>query len=206
MGRSRIPLVALVGAVGCTSQEATTPSEAPQAATSPWRKLKDALTPGESRGKGGGLRALTPEERASLLPRPIPRPEGLEAPPAPVATVEVQDGGTAPTDYAEQRRQQYEQRMLQLEADALRRDAGAERTPEELAEDKALANEIGPQDVAGQRRQQLARERLEGAGFREYGKGHSMKRREMIHIIIRGSPAGGVPDYWEQPAPKSTRD
>ena len=205
MGRSRIPLVALVGAVGCTSQEATTPSEAPQSATSPWRKLKDALTPSESRGKGGGLRALTPEERASLLPRPIPRPEGMEAPPAPVATVAVQDGGTAPTDYAEQRRRQYEQRMLQLEADALRRDAGTERTPEEFAEDKALANEVGPQDLADQRRQQLARERLEGAGFREYGKGKSMKRREIIHIIRRSSD-GGVPDYWEQPAPKSTRD
>ncbi|WP_309893167.1 hypothetical protein [Archangium sp.] len=191
MGRSRIPLVALVGAVGCTSQEATPPSEASQAATSPWRKLKDALTPSESRSKGGGLRALTPEERASLLPQPLPRPEGLEAQPAPVATVEVQDGGTAPTDYAEQRRQQYEQRMLQLEEDALRRDAGTERTPEELAEDQALANELGPLDIADQRRQQLARERLGSEEFRKFGKGGSMKRRKMLHIIIRGSADGG---------------
>jgi hypothetical protein len=194
MGRSRIPLVALVGAVGCTTQDAPAQEGAPQTATSPWRKLKDALTPSESRSKGGGLRALTPEERESLMPRPIPHPEAMAAQAAPVQTVEVQDGGEAPSDYAEQRRQQYEQRMWELEADAaqreLRRDAGVGLTPEEVAADKALANEMGPQDLADQRRQQLARERLGTEELRKYGKGGAMKRRELIQVI-RQSPDGG---------------
>jgi hypothetical protein len=185
-------LVALVGAVGCTTQEAHTPSEVPQAATSPWRKLKDALTPSESRSKGGGLRALTPEERESLLPRPIPLPEGMEAP---VVSVEVQDGGAEPSDYAEQRRRQYEQRMRELQEDAAsreaQRDGGAGLTPEEIAADEALVQEMGPLDVAEQRRQQLARERLGTEEFRKFGKGGSMKRREFIHVIFRGSADGG---------------
>jgi hypothetical protein len=186
MGRSRIPLVALVGAVGCTTQEAHTPSEVPQAATSPWRKLKEALTPSESRSKGGGLRALTPEERESLLPRPIPRPEGMDAP---VVTVEVEDGGTGPSDYAEQRRQQYEQRIREVRQEAALRDAGIGPTLEELEKDELLANEMGPLDVAEQRRQQLARERLGAKEFREYGKGGSMKR-QIIHIIRPSSDGG----------------
>jgi hypothetical protein len=192
MGRSRIPLVALLGAVGCTTQETHTPSEAPQAESSPWRKLKNALTPSESRSKGGGLRALTPEERESLLPRPLPRPEGMEAPAA-----AVEDGGTASPDYAEQRRQQYEQGIREVQQEAALRDAGIGPTLEELEKDETLANEMGPQDLAGQRRQQLARERLGTKEFREFGKGSSMKRREIIEIIRR-SP--------DDPPPPSTRD
>jgi hypothetical protein len=119
MSRSRLPLVALVGAVGCTMQNAPAPDGAPQAASSPLRKLKDTFFPSEEQGKGGGIRALTPEERRSLLPRPIPVPEGMEAQATPAAP-ETPDGGTASNgglaqDYAEQRRQQLTRERMETE-------------------------------------------------------------------------------------------
>jgi hypothetical protein len=203
MSRSRLPLVALVGAVGCTTQDAPTPDGAPQAATSPLRKLKDTFLPSEEQGKGGAIRALTPEERQSLIPRPIPVPEGMEAQataPAPEAPDggTVSDGGLA-LDYSEQRRLQYEQRMQELREEAARRDAerdaGIGRTPGPLAADKALAQGPVPEDIAGQRRQQIAKERVETERFRKYGKGSGIKRSEIIQIIRR--PDAGI----ETPAP-----
>lgn len=115
MGRSRLPLVALVGAVGCTTQDAPAPEGAPPAATAPLQKLKDTRLPSEEQDKGGGIRALTPEERRSLLPRPLPVPEGMAAQATPAAP-ETPDGGTVSdggpaVDSAEPRRQRYEQRM-----------------------------------------------------------------------------------------------
>ncbi len=210
MSRSRLPLVALVGAVGCTTQDAPTPDGAPQAATSPLRKLKDALLPSEERGKGGAIRALTPEERQSLIPRPIPIPEGMKAQAA-APTLGTPDGGTISDggpalDYAEQRRLQYEQRMQELQEEAARRDAewnaGLERTPEQLAADKALATGPVPEDIAGQRRQQIARERVETDRFRKYGKGGGIERRQIVQII-RGTDGGiAVP----APVPATTRE
>jgi hypothetical protein len=80
------------------------------AAPSPLQKLKNLFRSSDEQGKGGGIRGLTPEERRSLLPQPIPVPEGMEAQAAP-ATPEAPDGGTVSdgspaVDYAEQRRQQ----------------------------------------------------------------------------------------------------
>ncbi|HEX8433853.1 hypothetical protein [Archangium sp.] len=117
MSRSRLPLVALVGAVGCTTQEAPTPDGVPHAATSPLQKLKDTFFSNEEQGKGSGIRALPPEERRNFLSKPIPVPAGTRAQATPVAPEArdggtVSDGGTA-VDYAEQRRQQYEQRHEQ---------------------------------------------------------------------------------------------
>jgi hypothetical protein len=209
MSRSRLPLVALVGAVGCTTQDAPATDGAPQAATSPLRKLKDRFFASEEPGKGGGIRALTPEERRSLMPRPIPIPEGMEAQAAAPARESpdggtASDGGSAP-DYAEQRRLQYEQRMQELREEAARRDAardqdaGLERTPEQLAADMALATGPVPEDIAGQRRQQIARERVETEQFRKYGKGSGIQRRQIIQII-RGTD-GGSP----APTPAPTR-
>lgn len=166
-----------MGAMGCT-QDASTPGEASAEDTSLFQRLK-----GEDTSKGGSsLRALSPEERESLFPRPIPVPEGWEA--RADAGVEPQDGGSAPVDYAEQRRQIYEQRMQQLQEDAALRDAGIERTLEEAATDEAMAMGPVPKDIAGQRRQQLAKERLG-----KLGKGGGMMRREII-VIIR-DPNGG---------------
>jgi hypothetical protein len=107
MGRSRLPLVALLGAVGCTKQDAADPNDATPADDSPPWKLKGVrLNVGNEQEKGSGIRALTPEERASLVSRPIPVPEGAAAQAAPEP--EARDAGTPP-DYAEQRRRQFEQ-------------------------------------------------------------------------------------------------
>lgn len=185
MARSRLPLVALMGTtLGCT-QDASAPDAAPVDDDSPLiQRLK-----GEDTGKGGSVRALSDEERRGLFPRPLPVPEGFEAQAA--ATSEPPDGGSAPTDYAEQRRQLYEQRMGQLREDAALRDAGIERTLEENASDFALAIGPVPKDIAGQRRQQLAKERLELERFRKFGKGGGIKRGETIQII-RPATDGGI--------------
>jgi len=177
MVRSRLPLVALLGAaMGCTQDDSAPATASEDDGPTLLQRLK-----GEDTSKGGGVRALTPEERASLLPRPIPVPEGMQAqvPAAP----EPSDGGSTPPDYAEQRRQQHAQRMQQLQEDAARREAGIERTDEEAAADRLLAEGPVPKDLAGQRRQQLAKERL----FKELnpggGKGSGIMRREIIQII-----------------------
>jgi hypothetical protein len=176
MIRSPLPLVALMGAMGCT-QDASTPGEAPDDGDHPpIQRLKGEDTP-----KGSSVRALSTEERASLFPRPLPTPEGWEA--RADAAVEPEDGGSASPEYAEQRRQLYEQRMQQLQEDAALRDAGIERTLEENATDWALAHGPVPKDIAGQRRQQLAKERLETERYRKFGKGGGIKRGELIHII-----------------------
>jgi uncharacterized protein YbdZ (MbtH family) len=172
-----------MGAMGCT-QDASVPGEASYDDDS--HPLLQQLK-GENTGKGASIRGLSPEERASLFPRPIPVPEGWQARDA---SVEPEDAGSASQDYAEQRRQLYEQRMQQLQEDAALRGTGIGRTFEEEAADEALASGPVPQDIAGQRRQQLAKERMETARFREFGKGGGMKRREIIQII-RG-PDGGT--------------
>ncbi|AKJ00329.1 hypothetical protein [Archangium gephyra] len=171
MLRSPLPLVALMGAMGCT-QDASAPGEAPDDDGQLLQRLKGEDTP-----KGSSVRALSPEERASLFPRPLPVPEGWDA------SVEPEDAGSSSPDYAEQRRQIYEQRMQQLQEDAALRDAGIERTLEERAADEALVMGPVPKDIAGQRRQQLAKERLETGRFRQFGKGGGMKRSEIIHVI-----------------------
>ncbi|MFE8605449.1 hypothetical protein KYC5002_43340 [Archangium violaceum] len=180
MVRSPLPLVALMGAMGCT-QDASTPGEATADDTSLLQRSKGEDTRGSS-----GIRALSPEERESLFPRPLPVPEGGEA----------RDASVEPADYAEQRRQSYEQRMQQLQEDAALRDAGIERTLEERAADEALVMGPAPQDIAGQRRQQLAKERLETGRF---GKGSGMKRKDIIHII-RGPDGGTGTDGGTQAA------
>lgn len=164
-----------MGAMGCT-QDASAPGEAPDDdGPTLIQRLK-----GEDTSKGSSIRGLSPEERASLFPRPIPVPEGWEARDA---SVEPEDAGSASEDYAEQRRQIYAQRMQQLQEDAALRDAGIERTLEERAADEAMAMGPVPKDIAGQRRQQLAKERLETERFRRFGKGGGIKRSEMIHVI-----------------------
>jgi hypothetical protein len=185
MARSRLPLVALMGtAMGCT-QDASAPDAAPAEDGLPLlQRLK-----GEDTSKGGSVRALSDEERRSLFPRPLPVPEGGETQVA--AASESPDGGSAPTDYAEQRRQLYEQRMQQLQEDAALRDAGIERTLEERAADWAWAHGPVPKDIAGQRRQQLAKERLETGRFRAFGKGGGIQRKEIIQII-RPATDGGI--------------
>lgn len=177
MVRSRLPLVALMGAtLGCTQEDSAPATAYEDDGPTLLQRLK-----GEDTSKGGGIRALTPEERESLLPRPLPVPEGMRAQ-APAAP-EPSDGGSASPDYAEQRRQQYAQRMQQLQEDAARRDEGIGRTGEEAAADRLLAEGPVPKDLAGQRRQQLAKERL----FKEQnpgsGKGSGIMRRELIQII-----------------------
>lgn len=181
MARYRLPLVALMGTMGCT-QDASAPDTAPADDGLPLlQRLK-----GEDTGKGGSVRALSDEERRSLFPRPIPVSEGWEAQAA--AAPESPDGGSAPTDYAEQRRQQYEQRMQQLREDAALRDAGIERTLEEKAADFALAIGPVPKDIAGQRRQQLAKERLFTGENPGYRKGIGIQRARFP--IIRGADGG----------------
>lgn len=184
MARSRLPLVALMGTtLGCT-QDASAPDAAPTEEGLPLlQRLK-----GEDTGKGGSVRALSDEERRSLIPGPLPVPEGQEAQAAPAP--ESPAGGSAPTDYAEQRRQLYEQRMEQLREDAALRDAGIERTLEERAADEAMAMGPVPKDIAGQRRQQLAKERLETGRFRKFGKGGGIKRSELLHVIPRVTDGG----------------
>jgi hypothetical protein len=154
MVRSRIPLVALMGAaMGCTQDAAAPDTAYEDDGPSLLQRLK-----GESSSKGGSVRALTPEERESLLPRPIPVPESMRAQAA--AAPESEDAGSAAPDYAEQRRQQYAQRMQQLREDAALRDAGIEKMVEEAVAD----------------------ERLETERFRN-GKGSGIRRREIIQII-----------------------
>jgi hypothetical protein len=165
MSRSRLPLIALVGAVGCTDQEYPVPGEEPPAATSPLQELKDESY-GDVQGKGSGIRGLTPEER---------------------------------------RRLQYGQHMQELRDEAARReterDAGVGRTPEQLAADTALATGPVPENLAGQRRQQLARERVETERFRKHGKGGGIKKSETLRII-RGKDATTAPP----PAPELIKD
>lgn len=109
MGRSRLPLIALLGAVGCTKQDTAAPHDAAPADDSPLR-AKGARQ-GDESGKGASIRALSPEERANLVSPPLPEPEAARmAPEAPAAPAsEPSDAGTAP-DYAERRRQQLNQR------------------------------------------------------------------------------------------------
>ncbi len=183
MVRSPLPLVALMGAMGCT-QDTSAPGEASAEDPSLFQRLK-----GEDTRKGASVRALSPEERESLFPRPIPVPEGFQAREA--AAAGPQDGGSAPEDYAEQRRQLYAQRMRQLQEDAALRDAGVELTDEEAATDWALAMGPVPKDIAGQRRQQLAKQRVFKDRLPGYGKGGGMQRREIIQIF-RADSDGGI--------------
>ncbi|WP_375770630.1 hypothetical protein NR798_06960 [Archangium gephyra] len=172
MVRTRLPLVALMGTMGCTQDASAPDTVSADGSPSLLQRLK-----GESTSKGGSVRALSPEERESLFPQAAAAPAS-------------EDAGALP-DYAEQRRQQYAQRMQQLQEDAASRDAGTGRTPEEAEAEKALATGPEPEDLSGQRRQQLARERVEAERFRKYGKGGGIKRGEFIHIIR--APDAGTP-------------
>ncbi|WP_146209834.1 hypothetical protein [Vitiosangium sp. GDMCC 1.1324] len=108
MGRSRLPLVAILSVVGCTKQDASSADGASPAAPTPPESQKNTrASPGEEAGKGASIRALTPEERENLMPRPIPAPENAAAQTAPAT--ESPDASTPP-DYAEQHRRQYERR------------------------------------------------------------------------------------------------
>lgn len=113
MGRSRLPLLALLGAVGCTKQDAADPQGATPADDSPpWKQKGARPNVGDEQGKGSSIRALTPEERERLVPPPIPEPEGTAAPAA--QADEESDAGTPP-DYAEQRRLQLAKDRLEAE-------------------------------------------------------------------------------------------
>lgn len=123
MGRSRLPLIALLGAVGCTKQDAVDPHDtAPADDASPWRQKGGRLDAGDESGKGSSIRALTPEERANLIPRPVPEPESAAAQTAQTApttetaptaettpAAEPSGAGTSP-DYSEKRRRRFNQR------------------------------------------------------------------------------------------------
>lgn len=182
MVRYPLPLVALMGAMGCT-QDASAPGEAPADDTSLLQRLK-----GEDSRKGANIRALSPEERESLFPKPIPVPEGWHGQEATAA--EPQDGGSTPEDYAEQRRQLYAQRLQQQQEDAALRDAGIERPSAELMAEEALLMGPEPKDIAGQRRLQRAKERLFKERNGGYGKGNGLQRREIIQIIRSDNDGG----------------